>query len=104
VFDLQTFERLYKRIEGARVPIIVGLWPFESALNAEYMANEVPGVSVPETVLDRMRRAPNGGAVAEGIAIARELGAELKGVVQGVRIASPSGRVEDALAVLSGIR
>jgi homocysteine S-methyltransferase len=104
VFDLQTFEKLYKRIEHTRVPIIVGLWPFESALNAEYMANEVPGVSVPETVLDRMRRAPNGGAAAEGVTIARELGAELKTMVQGVRIAAPSGRVEDALAVLSGIR
>ena len=60
VFDLRTFERLHKRIEGARLPIIVGLWPFESALNAEYMANEVPGVRVPDAVLDRMRRAPNG--------------------------------------------
>ena len=105
VFDLQTFERLHKRIEGAGLPIIVGLWPFESALNAEYMANEVPGVRVPEPVLERMRRAASGdGAAEEGIAIARELGAELRPMVQGVHIAAPSGRVEDALAVLSGIR
>ena len=105
VFDLQTFERLYKRIEGARVPIIVGLLPFESALNAEYMANEVPGVRVPDAVLQRMRRASNGnGGAEEGIAIARELGAQLKSTVQGVHIAAPSGRVDDALAVLSGIR
>ncbi len=105
VFDLQTFERLYKRIEGAGLPVIAGLWPFESVLNAEYMANEVPGVRVPDHVLERMRRAGNGdGAAAEGIAIARELGAELKSVIQGVRIAAPLGRIEDAIAVLSGIR
>jgi homocysteine S-methyltransferase len=105
VFDLGTFERLYKRIESFRVPLIVGLWPFESALNAEYMANEVPGVRVPEHVLERMRRASNGnGAAEEGIAIARELGSELRTAVQGVHIAAPSGRVDDALAVLSGIR
>jgi homocysteine S-methyltransferase len=105
VFDLQTFERLHRRIEGAGLPIIVGLWPFESALNAEYMANEVPGVRVPEAVLERMRRAANlEGAAEEGIAIARELGAELRPMVQGVHIAAPSGRVEDALNVLSGIR
>ena len=74
-------------------------------LNAEFMANEVPGVRVPDAVLERMRRAADGnGAAAEGIAIARELGAELRAVVQGVHIAAPSGRVEDALAVLSGIR
>jgi len=105
VFDLRTFERLHKRIEGARLPIIAGLLPFESALNAEYMANEVPGVRVPDAVLERMRRAADGnGAAAEGIAIACELGAELRAAVQGIHIAAPSGRVEDALAVLSGIR
>jgi methionine synthase / methylenetetrahydrofolate reductase(NADPH) len=105
VFDLHTFERLHKRIEGAGLPIIVGLWPFESTLNAEYMANEVPGVRVPEHVLERMRRLSHGdGAAEEGIAIARELGTQLRTIVQGVHIAAPSGRVEDALAVLSGIR
>jgi homocysteine S-methyltransferase len=105
VFDPQTFERLHKRIASAGLPIIVGLWPFESARNAEYMANEVPGVRVPERVLERMRRAANGESAAEeGIAIARELGAELRPMVQGVHIAAPSGRVEDALNVLTGVR
>jgi homocysteine S-methyltransferase len=105
VFDVATFERLFARIEAARIPIIVGLWPFESALNAEYMANEVPGVSVPEPVLQRMRRAGEGeAAAAEGIAIARELGAELKGAIRGVHVAAPSGRIDAALGVLAGIR
>jgi methionine synthase / methylenetetrahydrofolate reductase(NADPH) len=104
-FDLASFERLYKRIESSRVPIIVGLWPFESVLNAEFMANEVPGVSVPAAVIDRMRRAgESGGAADEGVAIARELGCALKGTVQGVRVAAPSGRIEAALEVLAGFR
>jgi homocysteine S-methyltransferase len=55
VFDLGTFERIYRRLEGAGLPVVVGLWPFESVLNAEFMANEVPGISVPDDVLDRMR-------------------------------------------------
>jgi methionine synthase / methylenetetrahydrofolate reductase(NADPH) len=105
VFDVATFERLYKRIESARIPIIVGLWPFESTLNAEYLANEVPGMRVPESVLERMRRVTEGdAAAAEGVAIARELGAALKGTVQGVHVAAPSGRIEAALDVLAGIR
>ena len=105
IFDLDTFERLYKRIESSRLPLLVGLWPFESVLNAEFMANEVPGVSVPEGVIDRMRRAEQaGGAEQEGVAIARELGCALKGIVQGVRIAAPSGRIEAALDVLAGFR
>ena len=35
------------RVEGYGIPIIAGLWPFDSQLNAEFMANEVPGVAVP---------------------------------------------------------
>ena len=60
VFDPATFERLYRRIESARIPILAGLWPFESVLDAEFMANEVPGVLVPQSVLDRMRAAQDG--------------------------------------------
>ena len=72
VFDLDTFERLFKRIESARVPLILGLRPFDSVLNAEFMANEVPGVRVPDAVLERMRRAGSPeAAAAEGVAIAR---------------------------------
>ncbi|MBM3820609.1 MAG: bifunctional homocysteine S-methyltransferase/methylenetetrahydrofolate reductase [Acidimicrobiia bacterium] len=105
VFDLATFERLYTRIEHARLPLMVGLWPFESLLNAEFMANEVPGVSVPEPILKRMRCAGEGKAAAdEGVAIARELGNALKSTVQGVHVAAPSGRVEAALEVLAGLR
>ena len=103
IFDLPTFERLHKRIEGSGVPIVVGLWPFESAMNAEYMANEVPGVVVAEPVLERMRAAERSGhAAAEGAAIARELLSALKGTVQGVHIAVPAGGLGAALEVLEG--
>ncbi len=50
------------------------MFPFESARNAEFMANEVPGVRVPEALMERMRRADGAdAAAAEGIAIAREI-------------------------------
>ncbi len=105
IFDLGTFERFFKRIESARLPLIIGLWPFESVLNAEFMANEVPGVRVPDAVLARMRRLENPeAAVAEGVAIAREVGCALKGTVQGVHVAAPSGRIESALEVLAGFK
>jgi homocysteine S-methyltransferase len=50
-------------------PVIAGIWPLVSARNAEFLANEVPGVTVPDVVLDRMRRAnarSKEHAVAEG--------------------------------------
>ena len=66
------------------------------------MANEVPGVRVPEDVVERMRRAED--AAAEGVAIAREIGAILSDTVQGIYVAAPSGRLDFALQVVDGLR
>ena len=105
VFDPATFERLHTRIESAGIPILAGLWPFESVLNAEFMANEVPGVLGPEPVLLRMRAAQNSeAATAQGIAIARETLVAIRGMVQGVHVAAPGGRIDAALAVLEDVR
>jgi homocysteine S-methyltransferase len=103
VFDVQALERFLRRIEWARLPVIVSLWPFESVLNAEFMANEVPGVRVPASILERMRRSAND-AAAEGIAIAREIASTVRTAVQGIHVVVPSGRVEPAIEVLAGIR
>jgi homocysteine S-methyltransferase len=104
IFDVGDFETFVKRIEDVRIPIIAGLWPFESARNAEFLANEVPGVRVPEALLLRMRRAGDGeGAVAEGVAIARELACRLRGLVQGFQVSAPSGNIDAALAVIEAI-
>ncbi len=105
IFDVKAFEAFLKRIEHAKLPILASVFSFESPRNAEFMANEVPGVRVPDVLLDRMRRADGSEAAArEGIAIARETAVELKGIVQGLQVSSPSGDVEAALAVLDGLR
>ena len=105
IFDVAQFERFLRRIESARLPIVAGVFPFESARNAEFMANEVPGVRVPDALLERMRRVEAAeGGVAEGVAIAREIARALKGLVQGMQVSTPGGRVDAALAVLDGLR
>lgn len=102
VFDVAGFERFLKRVEPMGLPIIVGIWPFESALNAEFMANEVPGVSVPDALVERMRRTSGSdAAVAEGVKVAQEIVAAVKGMAAGVHISAPSGRLDAALDVLS---
>ena len=101
VFDVSTFERFLARVTPLGVPIIVGIWPFESALNAEFMANEVPGVTVPDAIVERMRRTTSAAAAAaEGVAVARELMGAIKGMAAGVQISTPSGRLDAALDVL----
>jgi methionine synthase I (cobalamin-dependent)/5,10-methylenetetrahydrofolate reductase len=102
VFDPSQLENFLRRTEGARVPIVAGIWPLVSVRNAEFLANEVPGVSVPAEVITRMRKASDKSkehAVAEGIAIARDMLERVRGAVQGVQVSAPFGKVELALEV-----
>jgi methionine synthase / methylenetetrahydrofolate reductase (NADH) len=102
VFDVQQLEAFLKRVEEFKIPLVAGIWPLISLRNAEFLANEVPGVSVPESVLARMRTAQEKGkeaALAEGVKIAREMFRQVKGAVQGVQVSAPFGRVEVALEV-----
>ena len=105
VFDLAQLERFVPHARALGVPVIAGIWPLVSLRNAEFLANEVPGVSVPEATLTRMRRASEKGkeyALAEGIAIAREMLDAVRGEVQGAQVAAPMGKVDVALEVLGG--
>jgi homocysteine S-methyltransferase len=63
----------------------------------------VPGVQVPEAIVERMRRAQEGGAAAaraEGVAIAAEMIDAVKGLVQGIQVSAPGGRIGTALELL----
>jgi homocysteine S-methyltransferase len=64
------------------------------------MNNEVPGVSVPDAVLERMRRADTKDrARIEGVAIACEALQALLPHIQGAQISAPFGRYQTALDV-----
>ena len=82
---------------------MAGIWPLVSLRNAEFMANEVPGVVIPDEVLRRMRSAQEKGkeaALAEGVQIAHEMYERVSKYVQGIQVSAPFGRVEVALEVL----
>ena len=104
VFDPAQLERFLARTEGFRIPVIAGIWPLVSLRNAEFLANEVPGVSVPDEVIERMRRAQERGkdaALAEGVAIARDMLERIRPLVQGAQVSAPFGRVGVAVDVLA---
>lgn len=102
VFDVSQLKSFLKRIEHCRIPIIPGIWPLTSYRNAEFLNNEVPGVSVPPDILERMRRSDDGpAALREGVKIAQEMLAELRPYVQGVQVSAPFGKIPHALEVFS---
>ena len=103
VFDIRLLENFLKRVEHIRIPILAGIWPLWSLRNAEFMHNEVPGASVPPEIMERMKQAQEidpERARREGVAVARETLAAIKGMIQGVQISPPLGRYELALEVL----
>ena len=102
LFDVRQLENFLKTIQHTRIPIVAGIWPLVSLRNAEFLANEVPGVVVPEPIIERMRVASNKSkehGVAEGIAIAHEMLERVRPYVQGVQVSAPFGRVDLALEV-----
>src|SRR6266852_5816149 len=82
VFDAAEFRGFVERVSHHRIPILAGVMPLESVRHAEFMANEVPGVRITDAVIDRMRRADDEGRAGdEGLAIAREIAAEIRPLV-----------------------
>ncbi|HUV36372.1 MAG TPA: bifunctional homocysteine S-methyltransferase/methylenetetrahydrofolate reductase [Patescibacteria group bacterium] len=101
VFDTVQFERFLERIEPDRIPVIAGIWPLVSFKNAEFMNNELPGVSVPDRIMKRMRDAGSGeSAMREGVSIAVEILRALRPHIDGVQISAPFNRHELALDVI----
>jgi homocysteine S-methyltransferase len=102
-------EQLASFLEQARriaphLPVIAGVWPLTSFRNAEFMNNEVPGISVPPAVMERMRAADSGErARQEGLKIAQETLVEIRSLVQGVQITAPFGRYALAVEVAQAL-
>ena len=102
VFDAEDMFRFldYGEKHGLRIPVIAGIWPLTSLRNAQFMHNEVPGVSIPDAVMEAMARADSReAAVRTGVEIACELRRRLEADVQGFQISAPFGRVDMALSV-----
>lgn len=104
VFDTDQLRDFLKLIEHVRIPIVAGIWPFVSYRNAEFLHNEVPGVRVTPSIMERMRVASEIGKEAardEGLKIARESLVEVRDLIQGVQVSAPFGNVKYALEVFS---
>jgi homocysteine S-methyltransferase len=103
VFDADSLFRFLDFAEGFHVPVIAGIWPFKSARNAQFMAHEVPGVYVPPALLERMGKWSSAeDQVKEGLAIAQELIAKIRGRVAGLQLSAPFGQVELVAPLLPG--
>lgn len=101
VYDIRLFELFMNRIQDVKIPILIGILPLASAKNAEFLHNEVPGMSIPESIRKRMHAAGNGDAGRKtGIEIAQEALLASKPFVQGTYIMPPFNKFDMALKVI----
>ena len=102
VYDVEALERL---MDAARVPadlpVLLGVMPLRDFNHAEYLQHEVPGVLLPEQLLERMWKARED-APAIGREIARELieAARRGGRLRGVVISSANNEVDEMTALV----
>jgi methionine synthase / methylenetetrahydrofolate reductase(NADPH) len=92
VYETAGLERVLAAVDGA-VPVLVTVRALRSFDEAEYLRYEVPDVTIPAAVMDRMERA-GASAARVGLEVAAELAAEAGHLVRGVVVAAPGGDPE----------
>jgi homocysteine S-methyltransferase len=104
VYEPRYLERFLEAIKGHRIPVLVGILPLSSYRNAEFLHNEVPGMSVPAEVRDLLKKAPTKEKAQQvGIDIARDSLRAARGLVEGAYLMPPFHRFELAVRVIEGI-
>jgi homocysteine S-methyltransferase len=101
VFDPDALLRMLDDVQPHGIPIVAGVWPLISYRNALFMRNEVPGVVVPDAVMERMAAVTSReDQLATGIQIARESVVRVRDRVAGIQVSAPMGNIETAWAVI----
>ncbi|HEY8426115.1 MAG TPA: bifunctional homocysteine S-methyltransferase/methylenetetrahydrofolate reductase [Limnochordales bacterium] len=102
LFDLEPLLQVFDRLGGRPIPVLLGVLPLRSYQHAEYLHNEVPGISIPERIREAMRKA---GDQAErvGMEMALEVALEARAYVQGVYVIPSFGRYEQACELVRAL-
>jgi len=103
IYEMKTLEEFMRRVEQWRIPVMLGLLPLRSYRHAEFLHNEIPGMVIPESIREALRR---GGekASAVGIQLAQDFLKEAKHLVAGAYLMPPFKRYDVVPQVLEGVR
>lgn len=100
VYELQCWEQFLEKLGGMpKIPLLIGILPLQSFRHAEFLHNEVPGITVPDWIRARMHDAGNEGQKV-GVELAQDLLAQCRAMANGVYLMPSFGRYENCLEVL----
>lgn len=103
IYEPETLDAFERRVGRLPVPVLVGVLPLQSFRHAEFLHNEVPGITIPDWIRDRMRIAGNAGR-DEGFGLARQLLDGLVDRIDGAYLMPSFGRYEVCAALVREIR
>jgi homocysteine S-methyltransferase len=92
IYETAPLTRFLQRVGTPPIPLLLGCIPLHSSRHAEFLHNEVPGITIPESVRTRMREAEDGHAM--GLQLAQELLQEAQRMIQGVYLTPSYGRYD----------
>lgn len=102
IYDRGVLEEFLNRVREVKIPILLGILPLQSSRHAEFLHNEVPGITIPEAARKAMREAKERGPEV-GIEMARKFLEETKDLVSGTYLMPSFGRYEQVLEVVKNI-
>ncbi len=102
-FDIAQTERFLEKASVVGKPIVLGVLPLASQRNAEFMATQVPGVTMPEGILQRMTDAGDG-ASEEGLIVAREYIEAMRSGCAGIYIVPTLGRYKRVAQLVAELK
>ena len=84
VYELESLSQLVSALDGTGVPVLLSVTPLRSFEEADYLAHEVPGVTIPPSTIEALDNAGRGAARGVGLELAASLLAKARSLVSGV--------------------
>lgn len=98
IYEPETLERFFEKVDFKLPPILGGILPLRSSRHAEFLHNEVPGITIPDKIRERMRSSKE--PAKEGVEIACEIVEKIKHMVSGIYIMPPFEKYEMAADII----
>ncbi|WAM33556.1 bifunctional homocysteine S-methyltransferase/methylenetetrahydrofolate reductase [Caldicellulosiruptor morganii] len=102
IYEIEVLERFFEKVDFRLPPILGGILPLRSSRHAEFLHNEVPGITIPDKIRERMKNSKD--PVKEGIEIACEIVDKIKNMVSGIYIMPPFEKYEMAAEIIKRFR
>jgi len=104
IYDPAILFEALKATQDCSIPFLPGIMPLVSERNAEYLNNEVPGITVPDAIRNRMKGLEKESGAREGLAIAKEFIDATISAVGGYYLIPPFGKYELAVELIDHIK